>query len=130
MFQPCTKPPWSTLVAVDMEAGDIKWTVPLGTTEQLSPLPIPFKWGSPISGGPIATAGGLVFVGSTADSYLRAFDTLTGAELWAVETPAAAHATPMTYEVDGRQYVVVAAGSHMFINAKTISDYIVAYALP
>jgi quinoprotein glucose dehydrogenase len=129
-FQPCTKPPWSTLVAVDMAAGEIKWTVPLGTTEQLSPMPIPLKWGSPVSAGPIATAGGLVFVGSTADSYLRAFDTSTGEELWAVQTPAAAHATPMTYAVDGNQFVVVAAGSHMFINAKTINDYLVAYALP
>ena len=58
------------------------------------------------------------------------FDTATGEELWAAQTPAAAHATPMTYAVDGRQYVVVAAGSHMFINARTINDYIVAYALP
>jgi quinoprotein glucose dehydrogenase len=113
-----------------MAAGEIKWTVPLGTTEQLSPMPIPLKWGSPVSAGPIATAGGLVFVGSTADSYLRAFDTSTGEELWAVQTPAAAHATPMTYAVDGNQFVVVAAGSHMFINAKTINDYLVAYALP
>jgi len=129
MFQPCTSPPWSTLVAVDLAAGEIEWSVTLGTIEQLSPLPIPLKWGSPLAGGPIATAGGLVFVGSTADSYLRAFDIRTGEELWAVQTPAAAHATPMTYEVDGTQYVVTAAGSHMFINAKTINDYIVAYAL-
>jgi quinoprotein glucose dehydrogenase len=130
MYQPCTKPPWSTLVAVDMAAGEIAWSVPLGTVEQLSPIPLPLKWGSPISGGPMATAGGLVFVGSTADSYLRAFDTQSGEELWQVELPAAAHATPMTYAVDGKQYVVTAAGSHMFINAKTINDYIVAYALP
>ena len=93
-------------------------------------MPLPLEWGSPLAGGPIVTAGGLVFVGSTADSKLRAFDVKTGKELWQVETPAAAHATPMTYTVDGRQYVVVAAGSHMFINAKTISDYMVAYALP
>lgn len=130
MFMPCTKPPWSTLVAVDLVEGDIEWTVPLGTLEKLSPLPFPLKWGSPLAGGPIITAGGLVFVGSTADSQLRAFDVKTGDELWSVETPSAAHATPMTYEVDGRQYVVVAAGSHMFINARTISDYLVAYALP
>ncbi len=129
-FQPCTKPPWSTLVGVDMAKGEIKWSVPLGTVEELSPLPLPLKWGSPISAGPIATAGNLVFVGSTADSYFRAFDTTTGQELWAIKTPAAAHATPMTYEVDGKQYIVVAAGSHMFINAKTINDYILAYALP
>jgi len=130
MFMPCTKPPWSSLVAVDLQAGEIAWRVPLGTIEKLSPMPVPLKWGSPLAGGPIVTAAGLVFIGSTADSRLRAFDTRTGAELWSVETPAAAHATPMTYAVNGIQYVVVAAGSHMFINAKTISDYLVAYALP
>jgi len=130
MFMPCTKPPWSTLVGVDMAKGEIAWSVPLGTIEKLSPFPLPLKWGSPLSGGPITTASGLTFVGSTADSQLRAFDTRTGEELWSVETPAAAHATPMTYSVDGKQYVVVAAGSHMFINAATINDYLVAYALP
>ncbi|MGI9308613.1 MAG: PQQ-binding-like beta-propeller repeat protein, partial [Gammaproteobacteria bacterium] len=130
MFMPCTKPPWSTLVAVDMKAGEIAWSVPLGTIEKLSPVPLPLKWGSPLAGGPMITASGLVFIGSTADSYLRAFDVKTGEELWAIATPAAAHATPMTYSVGGRQYVVVAAGSHMFINAKTIDDYLVAYALP
>jgi quinoprotein glucose dehydrogenase len=130
MFMPCTPPPWSTLVAVDMAKGEIAWQVPLGTIEKLSPFPLPLKWGSPLSGGPITTASGLIFVGSTADSYLRAFDTRTGEELWSVEIPAAAHATPMTYSVEGKQYVVVAAGSHMFINAATINDYLVAYALP
>ncbi len=129
MFMPCTKPPWSTLVGVNLASGEIVWTEPLGTIEELSPMPFPLKWGSPLSGGPIATAGGLTFVGSTADSYLRAFETATGKELWAVKTPSAAHATPMTYAVDGKQYVVVAAGSHMFINAATIDDYLVAYAL-
>jgi quinoprotein glucose dehydrogenase len=129
-FMPCTKPPWSTLVAVDLAKGEIAWTETLGTIEELSPLPLPLKWGSPLAGGPITTASGLTFIGSTADSYLRAFDTLTGEELWAVKTPSAAHATPMTYAVDGKQFVVVAAGSHMFINARTIDDYLVAYALP
>ena len=129
-MMPCTKPPWSSLVAVDMVNGEIAWSEPLGTIEQLSPLPLPLKWGSPIAGGPITTAGGLTFIGSTADAYFRAFDTQTGEELWATPTPAAAHATPMTYAIDGQQYVVIAAGSHMFINAKTIDDYLVAYALP
>jgi len=129
-FMPCTKPPWSSLVAVDLAKGEIAWSVPLGTIEELSPLPLPLKWGSPLAGGPITTASGLTFIGGTADSYLRAFETRTGKELWAIKTPAAAHATPMTYAVNGRQYIVVAAGSHMFINAKTIDDYLVAYALP
>jgi quinoprotein glucose dehydrogenase len=128
-FMPCTKPPWSTLVGVNLATGEIAWQEPLGTTEVLSPVPLPLKWGSPLAGGPITTASGLTFIGSTADAYLRAFDTLTGKELWAIKTPAAAHATPMTYAAGGRQYVVVAAGSHMFINARTINDYVVAYAL-
>jgi len=130
LFMPCTRPPWSTLVAVDLRRGEIAWRVPLGTIEKLSPLPVPLPWGSPLAGGPITTASGLTFIGSTADSYLRAFDTRSGRELWAAPTPAAAHATPMTYEIDGRQYVIVAAGSHMFINAATIDDYLIAWALP
>jgi quinoprotein glucose dehydrogenase len=129
-FMPCTPPPWSTLVAVDLAAGTIRWSVPLGTIEHLSPVPIPLKWGSPSAGGAIATAAGLVFVGGTADHRIRAFDVETGAELWSAETPTAAHATPMTYEAGGRQFVVIAAGGHMFINGADIDDYLVAYALP
>ena len=103
----------------------------MGTIDKLAPVPIPaLKWGAPVTGGPIVTAGGLVFIGSTGDERLRAFDTDTGAELWSTPLPTSAHANPMTYERDGRQFVVIAAGSHMFINAKTIDDYLVAYALP
>jgi len=130
IFNPCIAPPWSLLVAVDVAAGEIVWRVPLGTIEHLSPVPIPLKWGSPLAGGPIITAGGLVFIGATADHRLRAFDINTGEEIWDVETPSASHATPMTYEIDGRQYLVIASGSHMFINAKAIDDWLVAYALP
>lgn len=130
MFNPCTSPPWSSLVAVDISAGEIAWDVPLGTIEHLSPLPIPLKWGSPNAGGPVVTAGGLVFIGATADHKLRAFDIDTGEELWTAETPSASHATPMTYEVDGRQFVVIASGGHMFINPDAIDDWLVAYALP
>ncbi len=130
-MMPCTRPPWSTLVGVDLAAGEIRWSVPLGTIDKLAPVPIPpLKWGAPVTGGPIVTAGGLVFIGSTGDARLRAFDTDTGAELWSTPLPTSAHANPMTYERNGRQYVVIAAGSHMFINAKTIDDYLVAYALP
>ncbi len=130
-MMPCTPPPWATLVGVDLAAGEIRWTVPLGTIDKLAPVPLPpLKWGAPVTGGPIVTAGGLVFIGSTADQRLRAFDTETGAELWSTPLPASAHANPMTYERNGRQYVVVAAGSHMFINAATIDDWLVAYALP
>jgi quinoprotein glucose dehydrogenase len=130
IFNPCTSPPWSSLVAVDVARGEIAWDVPLGTIEHMAPIPIPLKWGSPLAGGPIVTAGGLVLVGSTADHRLRAFDIDTGEELWDIETPSASHATPMTYAVEGRQYVVIASGGHMFINARDIDDWLVAYALP
>lgn len=130
-MMPCTRPPWATLVGVDLAAGEIRWSVPLGTIDKLAPVPIPpLRWGAPVTGGPIVTAGGLVFIGSTGDARLRAFDTDTGAELWSTPLPTSAHANPMTYERDGRQFVVIAAGSHMFINAETIDDYLVAYALP
>ena len=130
MFNPCTPPPWSSLVAVDIARGEIAWDVTLGTIEHMAPIPIPLKWGSPLAGGPIITAGGLVFIGATADHKLRAFDIDTGDEIWSIETPSAAHATPMTYEVDGRQFVVIASGGHLFINARDIDDWLVAYALP
>jgi quinoprotein glucose dehydrogenase len=130
LFNPCTAPPWSSLVAVDLDAGKIAWDVPLGTLEELSPVPLPLKWGSPNAGGPIITGGGLVFIGATADHRLRAFDIDTGDELWSIKTPSASHATPMTYAINGRQFVVIASGSHMFINAKAIDDWLVAYALP
>ncbi|MBL8200370.1 MAG: pyrroloquinoline quinone-dependent dehydrogenase [Chromatiales bacterium] len=130
-MMPCTKPPWATLVGVDLAAGEIRWSVPLGTIDRLAPVPIPpMKWGAPVTGGPIVTAGGLVFIGSTADGRLRAFDTDTGAELWSTPLPASAHASPMTYERDGRQFVVIAAGGPMFVDAQTIDDWLVAYALP
>jgi quinoprotein glucose dehydrogenase len=130
-MMPCTSPPWATLVGVDLAAGEIRWSVPLGTIDKLAPVPLPpLRWGAPVTGGPIVTAGGLVFIGATADQRLRAFDTQTGKELWSTPLPTSAHANPMTYAAGGRQYVVVAAGSHMFINARTIDDYLVAYALP
>jgi quinoprotein glucose dehydrogenase len=127
---PCTKPPWATLVGVDLAAGEIRWTVPLGNISRSSPLPLPLDWGAPISGGPIATAGGLTFIGATGDARLRAFETATGKEVWSTPLPASAHASPMTYLADGRQYVVIAAGGHMFINAAGIDDQLVAFAIP
>jgi quinoprotein glucose dehydrogenase len=129
-FSPCTPPPWGELVAVDLKAGTIKWRTTLGVLDKLMPVPIPLPWGTPTAGGPIATAGGLVFIGATMDERLRAFDTDTGRQLWETFTPTSNMATPMTYMVDGRQYVVIASGGHMWQYGFKIGDWMVAYALP
>jgi len=129
-FSPCTAPPWNKLVAVDMAMGEIKWEIPFGVLDKLVPVPLPLNWGAPSAGGPIITAGGLIFIGATADSRLRAFDIDTGEELWQDMLPTSAMATPMTYERDGRQFVVIAAGGHSWYYAHGVDDYLLAYALP
>jgi quinoprotein glucose dehydrogenase len=125
---PCSPPPWGALVAVDLSTGLIKWQSPLGSlpvpaggTVPASPL------GSPQLGGPIVTASGLVFIGATLDRKFRAFDIETGREVWSVQLPAGGKATPMTYEVGGRQFVVIAAGGGDDFGA---GDHIIAFALP
>jgi quinoprotein glucose dehydrogenase len=125
---PCTPPPFGGLVAVSLETGRVAWSVPLGTMPSPEGAPpAPPEWGSPNLGGPIATASGLVFIGATLDRALRAFDVETGRVLWRAELPAGARATPMTYEVGGRQFVVIAAGGGGPFGA---GDAIVAFALP
>ena len=122
---PCIPPPWGTLTAVDMVRGTIKWQVPLGSMNPALPP------GDITLGGPIVTAGNLVFVAGTAfDPYIRAFDTETGKELWKVPLPAPGHATPMTYQIGEKQYVVIAAGGHAKIDGEKLSDALVAFALP
>jgi quinoprotein glucose dehydrogenase len=125
---PCAKPPWGTLAAVDMAVGEILWQVPLGTTRDLSGLPFGLNYGMPGLGGPLVTAGGLVFIGAAMDDYLRAFDIDSGEELWRGRLPAGGQATPMTYQLGGRQYVVIAAGGHGSLGTRR-GDYLVAYAL-
>lgn len=129
-FSPCTAPPWNMLVAVDMVEGDIKWKIPFGTLDKLMPVPIPLNFGTPSAGGPIITGGGLIFIGATSDSQVHAYDIDTGEVLWQVTAPTSAQATPMTYEADGRQFVVFAAGGHSWYYAQGIDDYLLAYALP
>jgi quinoprotein glucose dehydrogenase len=98
--------------------------------DKLIRLPIPLAWGTPLSGGPIVTASGLAFIGATMDERFRAFDVHTGQELWETATPTASMATPMTYEIEGRQFVVIASGGHMWQYPFKIGDWLMAYALP
>jgi quinoprotein glucose dehydrogenase len=122
--QPCNAPPWGTLQAVDVKTGEKRWEVPLGEFAEGHP-----EFGSPNLGGPIVTAGGLVFIGASFDSHIRAFDVETGKLLWVGQLPNSARATPMTYlGPDGKQYVVISAGGHKGVNA--IGDSVVAFALP
>ncbi|MDP7153356.1 MAG: pyrroloquinoline quinone-dependent dehydrogenase [Gammaproteobacteria bacterium] len=129
MFTPCLSPPWSALVAVDLSAGEILWQSTLGTLDTLVPVPLPLKWGTASLGGPIITAGGLVFIGATQDDRIRAFDIVSGEQLWEFKLPAGAFAMPMTYAIDGRQFIVIASGGHPFIYPFP-GDYITAFALP
>ncbi len=128
---PCNPPPWGLLHAIDMHTGKVLWSVPLGTTEDLMPFSeyLLGKTGTPNVGGPIVTAGGLVFIGAAMDDYLRAFDAKSGAELWRGRLPAGGQATPMTYVWKGRQYVVIAAGGHSKLGTKR-GDQVMAFALP
>ena len=93
------------------------------------PVPVPFNMGMPMLGGPISTAGNVLFIAATADNYLRAYNMTNGEKLWQGRLPAGGQATPMTYEVNGKQYVVISAGGHGSFGTK-MGDYIVAYALP
>ncbi len=124
---PAIKPPWGTLNAIDLHKGEILWKVPLGTYEELAERGLT-NTGTENYGGPAVTAGGLIFIGATKDNYIRAFDKETGEEVWKHKLPAAGMATPCTYEVDGKQYVVIAAGGGK--NTKTRGDAYVAFALP
>jgi quinoprotein glucose dehydrogenase len=129
---PCTPPPWGTLVSVDLRRNRIVWQVPLGSTEGLTPWFLPVReFGMPNMGGPIATAGDLVFVGAAIDSYLRAFDIETGRELWKFKLPAGGQATPMTYRAgpEQRQYILISAGGHGPLGTPR-GDYVMAFALP
>jgi quinoprotein glucose dehydrogenase len=125
---PCQQPPWSQLIAINVNTGDIAWKAPLGIVPELEAKGV-HNTGAALSwGGAITTAGGLIFIASTSDSMFRAFDEKTGAVLWQATLPASGFATPMTYKGhNGKQYVVIdAAGGRGFSN----SDALVAYSLP
>jgi quinoprotein glucose dehydrogenase len=129
---PCTAPPWGTLVSVDLRKNRIVWQVPLGSSAGATPRFAPIRnFGAANMGGPIATAGDLVFVAAAVDGFLRAFDIETGRELWKFPLPAGGQATPMTYRAgkQQRQYLVIAAGGHGGLGTPR-SDYVIAFALP
>lgn len=127
---PCTPPPWGMLSAVDLNQGTIKWQVPLGSMQYFGGGHEPVPSGSIGFGGPIITATGLVFIAGTFDPHIRAFDVQTGKELWKGQLPASGNATPMTYSVNGKQYLVIAAGGHPKITEESLNDALVAFALP
>jgi len=124
---PAVKPPWGTLNAIDLVRGETVWKVPLGDYPELA-RPGQAPTGTENYGGPIVTAGGLVFIAATRDEMFRAFDKRTGRVLWQARLPAGGYATPSTYEVAGRQYVVVAAGGGKM--GTRSGDAYVAFALP
>jgi quinoprotein glucose dehydrogenase len=120
---PCNAPPWGTVAAVDLFSGKKVWDVPLGSY-------VPgMSTGTVNFGGPVVTGGGLVFAAAAADNYLRAFDSETGKELWKFELPAGGQATPMTYTLKGKQFLVIAAGGHGKLGTKQ-GDYVIAFTLP
>ncbi|MGN6436209.1 MAG: pyrroloquinoline quinone-dependent dehydrogenase [Agriterribacter sp.] len=127
-FQLQTTPPWGTLLAIDMKGGAKKWEVPLGFMLDPKQYPDAPAWGSINFGGAIVTAGNLVFVAATMDNRFRAFHTETGKLLWETELPAGGQATPMTYAINSKQYIVIAAGGHGKLGTKQ-GDFVVAYAL-
>jgi len=124
---PAIKPPWGTLNAIDLNTGEYRWRVPLGEWPELATKGVP-PTGTENYGGPVVTAGGLVIIAASRDEHLRAFDRKTGRELWKAKLPAAGYATPATYSINGRQYIVIACGGGK-IGTKSGDTY-VAFALP
>lgn len=124
---PAIKPPWGTLNAVDLNTGELKWKVTLGEYPELTARGVP-PTGTENYGGPVVTAGGVLFIAATADETIRAFDKDTGRLLWHAPLPFSGNATPSTYMVDGRQYVVISAGGGK--SGRPAGGSIVAFALP
>jgi len=124
---PAVKPPWGTLNAIDLSSGEYLWKVPLGNDTTVNNIKYKVT-GTENYGGPVVTAGGLVFIAATRDEKFRAFDARSGKCLWEVKLPAGGYATPATYQVNGKQYVVITCGGGK-MGTKSGDSY-VAYSLP
>ena len=124
---PAVKPPWGTLNAIDLNTGEYRWQVVLGELPELTAQGLP-PTGTENYGGPLVTAGDLVFIAATKDEMFRAFDRRNGRLLWQTKLPAGGYATPATYEVNGRQFVVIACGGGKM--GTPSGDAYVAFALP
>jgi quinoprotein glucose dehydrogenase len=130
---PCVEPPYGGISAIDLDTGKTVWDRPLGTARRNGPFGIPsylpFNIGTPNNGGSVVTAGGVIFIAAATDNLFRAIDEETGETLWQDTLPAGGQANPITYAVDGRQYVMIAATGHHFMETG-VGDWMIAYALP
>jgi quinoprotein glucose dehydrogenase len=126
---PANKPPWGTLNCIDLNTGKLIWKVPLGEYPELAARGVP-KTGTENYGGPIVTAGGLIFCSGTRDAKIYAFDKDTGSELWSGKLPWVGSAPPATYQINGRQYVVIASTGNKLGKQSEYGDAYVAFALP
>lgn len=129
----CKQPPYGHIRAIDLASGDTLWDRPLGTARANGPWGIrsglPIDIGTPNNGGSVVTAGGLIFIAAATDDLIRAIDIESGKTIWQAPLPAGGQANPMVYEANGRQYVVIVATGHHFMETPT-GDYVIAYALP
>ena len=130
---PCKQPPLGGIRAIDLKTGETLWDRPLGTARRNGPwgIPsfIPLSIGTPNNGGSVVTRGGLIFIAAATDNLIRAIDEKTGETLWSDVLPAGGQANPIVYEQDGRQYLVIQAGGHHFMETP-VGDFYIAYALP
>jgi len=123
---PAIKPPWGQLTAIDLNKASILWQIPLGEHDKLKRSGI-IDTGTENYGGPLVTSGGILIIAATMDEKIRAFDQITGELLWEDKLPAAGYATPSTYMIDGKQYIVIACGGGK-LGTNSGSSY-VAYSL-
>ena len=129
----CKQPPYGGIRAIDLRTGKTLWDRSLGEARTNGPFYIPsmlpITIGTPNNGGSVVTAGGLIFIAAATDNLIRAIDIESGKTVWQAKLPAGGQATPMTYEENGRQYLIIMAGGHHFMETP-VGDEVIAYALP